>query len=324
MAVTFDESAPVLEITDLKPFLLDPGRRDPGRDRLLAHRAEGREHRAWSANRAAASPRWRWPSCSTWATTGPSRAGASGSRGWSSRSSRPTSCGRFRGSHISMIYQEPFAALNPSLTLGTQLKEVPMTHDGISDAEAHDRALQVLNDVRLPDADSGHGGVSAPDLRRPAAARGHRHGAALQSLAAAPRRADDGARRHGRGRHHQAHHRHQPEVRHLANLHLAQPRPHPGGVRPGVRHVLRRGGRGGRRSTRCSRGRSIPTPTVCSAASRCRRRTRTRPRSSPSPGSFRFPTSARAAAISARGATSSRTGAATPRTFRWSRWRARR
>jgi len=56
-----------------------------------------------------------------------------------------------RGSHISMIYQEPFAALNPSLTLGTQLKEVPMTHEGISDTEAHDRAAQVLADVRLPD-----------------------------------------------------------------------------------------------------------------------------------------------------------------------------
>ena len=56
-----------------------------------------------------------------------------------------------RGSHISMIYQEPFAALNPSLTLGTQLKEVPMTHEGISEEEAFERAVQVLSDVRLPD-----------------------------------------------------------------------------------------------------------------------------------------------------------------------------
>jgi peptide/nickel transport system ATP-binding protein len=50
-----------------------------------------------------------------------------------------------------MIYQEPFAALNPSLTLGTQLKEVPMTHEGISEDEAFERAIQVLSDVRLPD-----------------------------------------------------------------------------------------------------------------------------------------------------------------------------
>ena len=58
---------------------------------------------------------------------------------------------RLRGSEISMIYQEPFAALNPSLTLGTQLKEVPITHEGITDSEAYDRAIKVLSDVRLPD-----------------------------------------------------------------------------------------------------------------------------------------------------------------------------
>ena len=63
----------------------------------------------------------------------------------------PDELRELRGSHISMIYQEPFAALNPSLLLGTQLKEVPMTHEGIGDAEAAERALKVLGDVRLPD-----------------------------------------------------------------------------------------------------------------------------------------------------------------------------
>jgi peptide/nickel transport system ATP-binding protein len=63
----------------------------------------------------------------------------------------PEELRRVRGSHISMIYQEPFAALNPSLTLGTQLKEVPITHNGVTDKEAHDRAVKVLGDVRLPD-----------------------------------------------------------------------------------------------------------------------------------------------------------------------------
>lgn len=63
----------------------------------------------------------------------------------------PEELRRLRGSEISMIYQEPFAALNPSLTLGTQLKEVPVTHDGVTDAEAHERAIKVLGDVRLPD-----------------------------------------------------------------------------------------------------------------------------------------------------------------------------
>ena len=58
---------------------------------------------------------------------------------------------QLRGSEISMIYQEPFAALNPSLTISSQLIEVPMTHEGVSATEAHERAVQVLSDVRLPD-----------------------------------------------------------------------------------------------------------------------------------------------------------------------------
>ena len=40
---------------------------------------------------------------------------------------------RLRGSEIAMIYQEPMAALNPSLTIGTQLVEVPMIHEGIGE-----------------------------------------------------------------------------------------------------------------------------------------------------------------------------------------------
>jgi peptide/nickel transport system ATP-binding protein len=63
----------------------------------------------------------------------------------------PEDLRRLRGSAISMIYQEPFAALNPSLKLGTQMKEVPITHDGVTEAEARERAIKVLADVRLPD-----------------------------------------------------------------------------------------------------------------------------------------------------------------------------
>ena len=58
---------------------------------------------------------------------------------------------QLRGSMISMIYQEPFAALNPSMTLGAQLREVPMVHDGISALEANERAMELLTNVHLPD-----------------------------------------------------------------------------------------------------------------------------------------------------------------------------
>ncbi len=36
-----------------------------------------------------------------------------------------------RGSEISMIYQEPFASLNPSLKISTQLMEVPLAHEEV-------------------------------------------------------------------------------------------------------------------------------------------------------------------------------------------------
>jgi peptide/nickel transport system ATP-binding protein len=58
---------------------------------------------------------------------------------------------KLRGSEISMIYQEPMAALNPSLTVGSQLIEVPITHENVSKQEAWERAVQMLSDVRLPD-----------------------------------------------------------------------------------------------------------------------------------------------------------------------------
>ena len=56
-----------------------------------------------------------------------------------------------RGNEIAMIYQEPMASLNPAMKIGKQLIEVPMIHEGISEAEAWQRALDVVRDVKLPD-----------------------------------------------------------------------------------------------------------------------------------------------------------------------------
>ncbi|MEP4195859.1 MAG: ABC transporter ATP-binding protein [Aliishimia sp.] len=56
-----------------------------------------------------------------------------------------------RGSEIAMIYQEPMASLNPAMKIGKQLMEVPMIHQGMSEKDAYDRALQVVTDVKLPD-----------------------------------------------------------------------------------------------------------------------------------------------------------------------------
>jgi len=56
-----------------------------------------------------------------------------------------------RGSEIAMIYQEPMASLNPAMKVSKQLMEVPMVHEGASEKEAYNLALQVVTDVNLPD-----------------------------------------------------------------------------------------------------------------------------------------------------------------------------
>ncbi|HMB77484.1 MAG TPA: ABC transporter ATP-binding protein, partial [Kiloniellaceae bacterium] len=58
---------------------------------------------------------------------------------------------RLRGNEISMVYQEPMASLNPSMTLGRQLMEVPLCHEDVTEKEAWERASQMLADVKLPD-----------------------------------------------------------------------------------------------------------------------------------------------------------------------------
>src|SRR3546814_19570910 len=50
-----------------------------------------------------------------------------------------------------MVYQEPMASLNPSMTLGQQLMEVPLCHENIGEKAAYERASRLLSDVNLPD-----------------------------------------------------------------------------------------------------------------------------------------------------------------------------
>ncbi len=64
----------------------------------------------------------------------------------------PDTLRRVRGRGISMVYQDPSSSLNPTLTIGRQLMEVPILHEGVSKAEARERAAAILGDVNLPDA----------------------------------------------------------------------------------------------------------------------------------------------------------------------------
>ncbi|HEX6101801.1 MAG TPA: ABC transporter ATP-binding protein, partial [Alphaproteobacteria bacterium] len=63
----------------------------------------------------------------------------------------PKELRRLRGADIAMIYQEPMASLNPAMTVGKQLIEVPMLHAGASAEAARRAALEIVAAVRLPD-----------------------------------------------------------------------------------------------------------------------------------------------------------------------------
>jgi oligopeptide/dipeptide ABC transporter ATP-binding protein len=58
---------------------------------------------------------------------------------------------RFRGREIAMIFQEPKAALNPLLTVGSQLIEAIEAHDEIERSRAREMAVEMLSKVGLPD-----------------------------------------------------------------------------------------------------------------------------------------------------------------------------
>jgi peptide/nickel transport system ATP-binding protein len=58
----------------------------------------------------------------------------------------------FRGRDVSMIFQEPALALDPVYTIGRQIAETVMRHEGKSEREGMARALEMLEVVRIPSA----------------------------------------------------------------------------------------------------------------------------------------------------------------------------
>jgi microcin C transport system ATP-binding protein len=60
---------------------------------------------------------------------------------------------QIRGQEIAMVFQEPMTALNPLLTVGRQIGEVLETHEGLTAAQAHERAFGLLEKVGLDDAE---------------------------------------------------------------------------------------------------------------------------------------------------------------------------
>jgi len=57
-----------------------------------------------------------------------------------------------RGRDMAMIFQEPMTSLNPVLTVGFQIAEVVMEHQGAGQAKAMARAVELMRAVGIPDA----------------------------------------------------------------------------------------------------------------------------------------------------------------------------
>lgn len=58
---------------------------------------------------------------------------------------------RHRARDVAMIFQEPMAALNPLARIGDTVMEPLLVHEGMSRAEARDKALALFEEVGIPD-----------------------------------------------------------------------------------------------------------------------------------------------------------------------------
>ncbi|MDK2952945.1 peptide ABC transporter ATPase [Kosmotoga sp. DU53] len=57
---------------------------------------------------------------------------------------------RIRGKHIGMIFQDPMTSLDPMYTIGDQMIETIVHHEGVSEEEARERAIRLLEQVGIP------------------------------------------------------------------------------------------------------------------------------------------------------------------------------
>ena len=60
---------------------------------------------------------------------------------------------KYRGKHISMIFQEPMTSLNPVLKVQTQMNEILIKHEGIDSDAATLKSIEMLKSVGIPDAE---------------------------------------------------------------------------------------------------------------------------------------------------------------------------
>src|SRR5215475_12997358 len=64
----------------------------------------------------------------------------------------PKELDAIRGSAMSMIFQDPMTSLNPYMRVSEQLTEVLIAHQGKSEGDALEIAIEMLERVRIPEA----------------------------------------------------------------------------------------------------------------------------------------------------------------------------
>ncbi|MGC9522720.1 MAG: ABC transporter ATP-binding protein [Anaerolineae bacterium] len=57
---------------------------------------------------------------------------------------------RIRGAEIAMVFQEPMTSLSPVHTIGNQIEEAIILHQGVSESEAREKAIEMLDLVGMP------------------------------------------------------------------------------------------------------------------------------------------------------------------------------
>ncbi|MFI6320181.1 dipeptide ABC transporter ATP-binding protein [Nonomuraea sp. NPDC050556] len=65
----------------------------------------------------------------------------------------PQELRRVRGVEMGMVFQDPLTSLNPTMKIGAQVAEPLRAHQGVSKAEARDRAIEILRRVGMPRPD---------------------------------------------------------------------------------------------------------------------------------------------------------------------------
>ena len=65
----------------------------------------------------------------------------------------PKEWSKIRGYRIATVFQDPMTSLNPVLTIGKQITSVILKHQDCTEAEARDRAVELMHKVGIPNPD---------------------------------------------------------------------------------------------------------------------------------------------------------------------------